>query len=71
MLDYKTDDLHKLGKNLGDDLKEGKITLPLIHALHKSKPQQITVIKDIIKTIKFDKTTVSTANSEKILEILI
>jgi octaprenyl-diphosphate synthase len=71
MLDYKTDDLHKLGKNLGDDLKEGKITLPLIHALHNSKPQQITVIKNIIKTIKSDKTTLSAANSEKILEILI
>ena len=33
VLDY-TADAATLGKNLGDDLAEGKATLPLIHALH-------------------------------------
>ena len=38
VLDYSADAL-KLGKNLGDDLAEGKATLPLIHALaHSNKP---------------------------------
>jgi octaprenyl-diphosphate synthase len=32
MLDYASD-AHTLGKNLGDDLAEGKATLPVIHAM--------------------------------------
>jgi len=40
VLDYRSDST-ELGKNLGDDLAEGKPTLPLIYALkHGSVPQQ-------------------------------
>ena len=34
LLDYSADSNQKLGKNLGDDLNEGKPTLPLLHAMH-------------------------------------
>jgi octaprenyl-diphosphate synthase len=39
MLDYSghTDEI---GKRLGDDLREGKVTLPLIHALRIAAPEQ-------------------------------
>ena len=37
VLDY-TADADSLGKNLGDDLAEGKATLPLIHALANTDP---------------------------------
>ena len=37
VLDY-TADAATLGKNLGDDLAEGKATLPLIHAMAKAEP---------------------------------
>ncbi len=37
VLDY-TADAAALGKNLGDDLAEGKATLPVIHALSKASP---------------------------------
>src|SRR6185369_5893299 len=56
-LDYKTNDLASLGKNLGDDLKEGKITLPLIHALHNAGPKQQKIMQAIISKIKIDKTS--------------
>jgi octaprenyl-diphosphate synthase len=36
-LDYRAD-REELGKNLGDDLAEGKPTLPIIHALANSSP---------------------------------
>ena len=36
MLDYSAD-AAALGKNLGDDLAEGKATLPLIHAMAHSR----------------------------------
>lgn len=38
VLDY-TADAATLGKNLGDDLAEGKATLPLIHAIAKAGPE--------------------------------
>ena len=47
-LDYKatTEDL---GKNLGDDLAEGKPTLPLIYAIQHGTPEQARVIIDAIR----------------------
>ncbi|MCH9698496.1 MAG: octaprenyl diphosphate synthase [Gammaproteobacteria bacterium] len=48
VLDYRADP-EKLGKNLGDDLAEGKPTLPLIHAMSVSSPTQSTVIENAIK----------------------
>lgn len=48
LLDY-TANTEQLGKNIGDDLAEGKITLPLIHTLHHSKPKQATLIRSAIE----------------------
>lgn len=47
-LDYKATK-EELGKNLGDDLAEGKPTLPLIHAIKNSKPTEANIIIDAIK----------------------
>ena len=46
-LDYRAD-REELGKNLGDDLAEGKPTLPLIYALqHGSPTEQATIRRSI------------------------
>jgi octaprenyl-diphosphate synthase len=47
ILDYSGDRV-KTGKNLGDDLAEGKATLPLIHAMHKGSPEQGALIRKAI-----------------------
>ncbi len=38
-LDYNSSN-QDMGKNIGDDLSEGKPTLPLIHAIRKGSPEQ-------------------------------
>ncbi|MCH7834936.1 MAG: polyprenyl synthetase family protein, partial [Proteobacteria bacterium] len=38
----------ELGKNLGDDLAEGKATLPLIYAMAKGSDKQRNVIRNAI-----------------------
>jgi len=48
-LDY-TSSKDELGKNLGDDLAEGKPTLPLIYAIEKGTEEQATVVIEAIKT---------------------
>jgi len=48
VLDYQSDPATR-GKNLGDDLAEGKPTLPLIYALRHCPPAQAEVLRDIIK----------------------
>jgi len=47
-LDYRGDD-ESLGKNVGDDLAEGKPTLPLIHALQHSDADAASMIRDAIE----------------------
>lgn len=47
VLDYQADG-EKLGKNLGDDLAEGKVTLPLILALERADAKDSRQLKDII-----------------------
>ena len=47
VLDY-TADADDLGKNIGDDLAEGKSTLPLIIALQRGNPQQSALLTDAI-----------------------
>ncbi len=47
ILDY-SGDLAALGKNLGDDLAEGKATLPLIHAMRKGTAEQGALIRRAI-----------------------
>jgi octaprenyl-diphosphate synthase len=48
MLDY-SGDYHDTGKNLGDDLAEGKPTLPLIYAMKTGSEEQATIIRNAIK----------------------
>ncbi len=49
VLDY-TGDTSIMGKNLGDDLREGKTTLPLIAAMQRGTPDQCALIKTAIET---------------------
>ena len=39
----------ELGKNIGDDLAEGKVTLPLIVAMRNGQPEQKAFIEDAIR----------------------
>jgi octaprenyl-diphosphate synthase len=48
VLDYSGDHA-ETGKNLGDDLAEGKPTLPLIHAMKHGTPEQSAVIRAAIE----------------------
>jgi octaprenyl-diphosphate synthase len=48
VLDYRSDQ-QELGKNLGDDLAEGKPTLPLIYALKHGTAEQQSVIRTSIE----------------------
>jgi octaprenyl-diphosphate synthase len=38
-----------IGKNIGDDLAEGKPTLPLIHAMRHGTPAQVSAIRTAIE----------------------
>ncbi len=49
VLDY-TGDAVVMGKNLGDDLREGKTTLPLIAAMQRGTDEQRNIIKTAIET---------------------
>lgn len=53
VLDY-SGDAETLGKNVGDDLREGKPTLPLIRVLEVGTLAQKQLIQDAIKTGKAD-----------------
>jgi octaprenyl-diphosphate synthase len=46
-LDY-AGDLDRIGKNLGDDLAEGKVTLPLIHVLQRGSPDQAALVRNAV-----------------------
>jgi octaprenyl-diphosphate synthase len=48
LLDY-TSDADTLGKNIGDDLAEGKPTLPLIYALQGAAPEQAQSLRHAIE----------------------
>ena len=48
VLDYQSDPEAR-GKNLGDDLAEGKPTLPLIHALREGDPATVKLIRSAIE----------------------
>ncbi len=48
VMDY-TADGKEMGKNVGDDLAEGKPTLPLLYAMQNGNPAQATMIRDAIE----------------------
>ncbi|MEN3752667.1 octaprenyl diphosphate synthase [Mangrovibacter yixingensis] len=48
LLDYSADGA-TLGKNVGDDLNEGKPTLPLLHAMQHGTPEQASLIRQAIE----------------------
>jgi len=52
-----------MGKNVGDDLAEGKPTLPIIHALKKGSPAQVKELREVIKNGDRDRL-------EQVMEIL-
>ncbi|MES3011699.1 MAG: polyprenyl synthetase family protein [Pseudomonadota bacterium] len=54
VLDY-AGDATEMGKNLGDDLREGKTTLPLIIAMQRGTPDQSRLIREAIETGAADK----------------
>lgn len=53
-LDYEADS-EALGKNVGDDLAEGKPTLPLIYAMQQGTEQQTRMIRQAIEKGGLDK----------------
>lgn len=48
VMDYSSD-ADDMGKNVGDDLAEGKPTLPLLYAMWNGNEQQTALIKDAIE----------------------
>ena len=53
LLDYEGDQV-ALGKNIGDDLAEGKPTLPLIHAMAHTEGAEQALIRDAITQGRID-----------------
>ncbi|OHU88487.1 MULTISPECIES: octaprenyl diphosphate synthase [Pseudoalteromonas] len=49
VLDYSAN-AQQMGKNLGDDLAEGKPTLPLIYAMQHGSEKQVAQIREAIET---------------------
>ena len=49
VLDYRADS-DTMGKNVGDDLAEGKPTLPIIYALQKGTATQVKELREVIKS---------------------
>ena len=60
VLDY-TGDAGELGKNVGDDLREGKPTMPLIRVMETGTPEQRQLIQDAIRTGEADFAAVAQA----------
>ncbi|WP_396432770.1 polyprenyl synthetase family protein [Limnohabitans sp.] len=56
VLDYEGD-THEMGKNLGDDLREGKATLPLILAIQRGNPQQSQTVREAIESGSLERLT--------------
>ncbi len=52
-LDYEANTQH-VGKKIGNDLAEGKVTLPIIHALDHANPTQKQLIEDAVRLGKTD-----------------
>ena len=62
-LDYESES-NIIGKEIGDDLSEGKVTLPMIYALEKTKKVENKILKDAIKNA-------DASHIDQIVEILL
>ncbi|MBI4710626.1 MAG: polyprenyl synthetase family protein [Nitrospirae bacterium] len=58
ILDYMAEE-KILGKNLGKDIEEGKITLPLIYLLREASPDEVEKVRVIIKAEELTKEDLS------------
>lgn len=56
VLDYQSDS-GTMGKNIGDDLGEGKTTLPLIYAMRDGSSEQAALVADAIRRGGLDQLT--------------
>ncbi|GGE64451.1 octaprenyl-diphosphate synthase [Paenalcaligenes hominis] len=67
VLDY-SGDAEALGKNVGDDLREGKPTLPLIRVMQVGTPEEQQLIKSAIETgdADFSKVAAAIANTDAV-----
>jgi len=65
ILDYISYD-NILGKHVGTDLKEGKVTLPLIHALKSTNEKEKTSIKKVL-----EKNNVTIKDFERVRNIIL
>jgi octaprenyl-diphosphate synthase len=54
VLDYTAESNEQIGKNIGDDLSGGKITLPFIYAFQHCTEIQREILKDIIQNRKVE-----------------
>ncbi len=54
VLDYPVSEGARLGKNAGDDLAEGKPTLPLIHAIRESDGRNADLLREAVKSSRLD-----------------
>ena len=61
-LDY-SGDINKIGKNLGDDFSQGKVTLPLIHVLREGSCSDVELVRSAIKNS-------SSSNLDRIIKVL-
>lgn len=59
LLDYEGD-ANALGKNVGDDLREGKATLPLLIAMQRCTPQERSLLR----------TAIEQGETEKLAEVI-
>ena len=64
ILDFMADE-KELGKKLGNDLREGKITYPLIHLLKVAEPQEVEAIEEVIAS-----DTIENGKLSYVLELL-
>lgn len=68
-LDYVGQGSETIGKKIGDDLNEGKLTLPVIYAYEEATEQDRKIIKNIF-TQEFQAKENSEENIAKIIEII-
>lgn len=68
-LDYCSD-AKTIGKNIGDDLADGKVTLPLIHAMRHASAEHCNIIKQSLKQGSLDKldTVLTAIESSKAID---